>query len=632
MCGICGHLHHERSRPVDPALIHRMAATLRARGPDDEGYYIDGPVGLGMRRLAVIDPAGGAQPIANEDRSVFVVCNGEIYNFQDLRHELIDLGHRFTTRGDVEAIVHAYEQWGDEALTRLNGMFAFALWDARRERLLLARDRMGEKPLYWHDSQDGLIWASEAKALLIAPWVDRRVNPLALHHYLSLQYTPNPLTIFESISQLPPAHKLVAGRGHDPVVSRWWQLQFTPKMEISDRDATEQARARLGAAVKRQLVADVPLGVFLSGGLDSSIIVALMAEHLSTPVKTFSVTFEESQYSEAPYAQEVAQRFSTEHHEVPFRPASLARTIDDVISATDEPLADPAALPVYELARVARQHVTVALTGDGGDETLAGYQRYAVGPLFERWMALPTWITDGIVGNLARLIPESGTTPEDRSVLTGVKRLRQASRSNPKASILRWGSYFSHEDKLSLYADRWRDELSAVRTDEWIAAAYDAAAACSPLDRTLAADHVTYLAGDLLPKTDRTTMAHSLEARAPFLDVEWVEWTARLPDRVRIRGMSTKWLLRQASHGLLPVTIQRRGKQGFSLPIGPWLRGDLRAWARERLVDNRSLEEWFRPQAVRQLLDEHDSGRFNHGKRLWALLMFAVWLNRYERP
>jgi len=631
MCGICGHLHHERSRPVDPPLIHSMAATLRPRGPDDEGYYIHGPVGLGMRRLAVIDPAGGAQPIANEDRSVFVVCNGEIYNFRDLRHELIGLGHRFTTRGDVETIVHAYEQWGDEALARLNGMFAFALWDARRERLLLARDRMGEKPLYWHNSPDGLIWASEAKALLMAPWVERRVNPRALHHYLSLQYTPNPLTIFESISQLPPGHKLVAECGHDPVVSRWWQLQFTPKLEIPEREAVEQARARLGAAVKRQLVSDVPLGAFLSGGLDSSIIVALMAENLSAPVKTFSITFDESQYSEAPYAREVAQRFNTEHHEIPFRPASLVRTIEEVIAATDEPLADPAALPVYELARVARQHVTVALTGDGGDETLAGYQRYAVGPLFERWMALPTWITDGIVGNLARLIPESGSSPEDRSVLTGIKRLRQASHSNPKASILGWGSYFSHEDKLSLYADRWRDELSAVRTDEWIAAAYDAAAAGTALDRTLAADHVTYLAGDLLPKTDRTTMAHSLEARAPFLDVEWVEWTARLPDRARIRGMSTKWLLRQASHDLLPVAIQRRGKQGFSLPIGPWLRGDLRAWARERLVDNRSLEEWFRPQMVRQLLDEHDSGRFNHGKRLWALLMFAVWLNRYAK-
>jgi len=608
-----------------------MAATLRRRGPDDEGYYISGPVGLGMRRLAVIDPAGAAQPIANEDRSVFVVCNGEIYNFQDLRHELTGLGHRFATHGDVEVIVHAYEQWGDDALRRLNGMFAFALWDARRERLLLARDRMGEKPLYWHDSDNGLIWASEAKTLLIAPWVDRRVNPRALHHYLSLQYTPNPLTIFESISQLPPAHKLVAERGQNPVVSRWWQLQFTPKTEIPEREALEGARTRLVTAVKRQLVSDVPLGAFLSGGLDSSIIVALMAENLSSPVKTFSITFDEPQYSEAPYAREVAQRFNTEHHEIPFRPASLVRTIEEVISATDEPLADPAALPVYELARVARQDVTVALTGDGGDETLAGYQRYAVGALFEHWMALPTWITDGIVGNLARLLPESGSTPEDRSVLTGVKRLRQASRTNPKASILRWGSYFSHEEKLSLYADRWRDELSTVRTDEWIAAAYDAAAAETPLDRTLAADHVTYLAGDLLPKTDRTTMAHSLEARAPFLDVDWVEWTARLPDRAKIRGMGTKWLLRQAFHDLLPVTIRRRGKQGFSLPIGPWLRGDLRAWARERLIDNRSLEEWFRPRAIRQLLDEHDSGRFNHGKRLWALLMFAVWLNLYAR-
>jgi len=315
MCGICGHLHHDRSRPVEPTLIKRMAATLRRRGPDDEGYYISGPVGLGMRRLAVIDPAGAAQPIANEDRSVFVVCNGEIYNFQDLRHELTGLGHRFATHGDVEVIVHAYEQWGDDALRRLNGMFAFALWDARRERLLLARDRMGEKPLYWHDSDNGLIWASEAKTLLIAPWVDRRVNPRALHHYLSLQYTPNPLTIFESISQLPPAHKLVAERGQNPVVSRWWQLQFTPKTEIPEREALEGARTRLVTAVKRQLVSDVPLGAFLSGGIDSATVVALMSLEGGAPVKTFSIGFEDADFNELAFARMVAERYDTEHHE-----------------------------------------------------------------------------------------------------------------------------------------------------------------------------------------------------------------------------------------------------------------------------------------------------------------------------
>jgi asparagine synthase (glutamine-hydrolysing) len=606
-----------------------MNERIRHRGPDSDGFYREGPLGMAMRRLAIVDVAGGDQPIASEDGQVVVVFNGEIFNFRELRAELERAGHRFATNSDTEAIVHAYEQWGDAALLRLQGMFAFALWDRRRERLLLARDRLGKKPLYWHHSAQGLLWGSEAKCLLEAPWVVRRVSPLALHHYLTLQYTPDPLTIFEGLLQLPAAHKLTVERGGAPRVERWWQLSFEPKLRISEAEAVEQARALLGAAVARRLIGEVPLGAFLSGGLDSSAIVALMAERTSAPVKTFSIGFAEPRFSEARYARAVAERYATEHHEFTFRPADLTATIAGVVAACDEPLADPAALPLYELARQARRHVTVALCGDGGDETLAGYARYPLDRLLRPYAALPAWFTQRAVPAAAGLLPDPAWLPEDRSPLAAMRRLGQAAAVTHKASLVRWGSYFGHGEKLALYADHWREALAQVDTAGLVAAAYDEARASGRLDRTLHADHVTYLAGDLLPKTDRMTMAHGLEARAPLLDEEWVEWTARLPGRMKVRGWETKWLLRAAFADRLPPEVARRGKQGFSVPVGRWLRGELRPWAREQLLGEPALAEWFRPAAVAQLLAEHESGRANHGKRLWALLMFALWRERY---
>jgi asparagine synthase (glutamine-hydrolysing) len=610
---------------VDRGLLERMNGTIHHRGPDSAGFYVHGRVGLAMRRLAIIDLSGGDQPISNEDGTIKLVFNGEIYNYRELRDELVLYDHRFATSSDTEVIVHAYEQWGDDMLARLHGMFAIALWDERRERLLLARDRMGEKPLYWHHSAQGLLWGSEAKALLAAPWVERRVDRLALHHYLTLQYTPDPLTIYEHIHQLPAAHKLVVERGGPPLVSRWWQLEFEPKWELDEPEVIEQARELLGMVVRRQLVSEVPLGAFLSGGIDSSIVVALMAERLSGPVKTFSIGFEERQFSETHYARQIAARYGTDHHEFSFRPDDLVRVIEGVIGATDEPFADPAALPLYELARQTRRHVTVALSGDGGDETLAGYRRYALDGLLRPYAALPAWFTQRVVPAAAALLPEPSWIPEDRNPITGLKRLGQFSAMTPKASLVRWGSYFSQAEKLSLYADGWDDGIVETASANWIAEAYDQAHATSLLDRTLYADHVTYLAGDLLPKTDRMTMAHSVEARAPFLDAAWVEWTARLPERYKVRGMQTKWLLKAAFGDRLPPEIARRGKQGFGVPVGHWLRHELRGWARERLLDNSALHNWFRPAAIRRLFDEHDSGKINHGKRLWALLMFGVW-------
>lgn len=631
MCGICGHLTLDGQPPVELALVRQMNRTLKHRGPDSEGYEIREHVGLAISRLAVIDVEGGQQPITNEDGTVVVVFNGEIYNFVELRTELENFGHIFSTKSDTEVIVHAYEQWGDEALHRFNGMFAFSLWDAPRQRLLLARDRMGKKPLYWHHSADGLLWGSEAKALLAAPWIKRRVNPLSLHHYLTLQYVPDPLTIFEGIHRLPAAHKLVVERSGSPNVSRWWQLEFEPKWKIRTDEAVEQAQEILKAAVQRRLIAEVPLGAFLSGGIDSSTIVALMAQSSSKPVKTFSIGFAEPRYSESHFARQVAAYYQTDHHEFVFNAQDLVRVIEGSIAATDEPLADPAALPLFELSRQARRYVTVALCGDGGDETLAGYRRYAVDGLLKPYAALPSWITQRAVPAALRLLPESTWIPEDRNIITGLKRLGQFSATTPKASLVRWGSYFTHDEKLALYTDNWRDQLGASDTANWIANVFDEAHASSLLDRTLHTDHTTYLAADLLPKTDRMTMAHSLEARSPFLDVKWVEWTARLPECFKVRHLSGKWLLKAAFGDLLPPSIKSRRKQGFGVPVGSWLRNELHAWARERLLGNRLLEEWFQPAAIQRLLHEHDGGKINHGKRLWALLIFGLWLEQVHK-
>ncbi len=630
MCGICGHLALDPEEKVDGALLRRLNAAIRHRGPDSDGYHVQDNIGLAISRLAIIDVAGGRQPIYNEDGSVVVVFNGEIYNFRELRADLQRRGHRFKTESDTEVIVHGYEQWGDEVLHRLNGMFAIALWDEPGKRLLLARDRMGKKPLYWHRSRRGLLWGSEAKAILAAPWVERRIDPLALHHYLTLQYVPDPLTIFAGMQRLPAAHKLVVERGGEPKIARWWQLEFEPKWQIDDREAVERARALLAAAVERRLIAEVPLGAFLSGGIDSSTIVALMAQRSGKPVQTFSIGFEEPKYSETRFARLVAEQYKTEHHEFIFSAKDLTRVIEESVAAADEPLADPAALPLLELSRQAKKSVTVALCGDGGDETLAGYRRYAIDGLLEPYSALPRWITQRAVPAMMRRVPEPSWIPEDRNPVTGLKRLGQFSATTPKASLVRWGSYFSHEEKLALYSDGWRDRFLRTDTADWIAAAYDEAHAANRLDRTLSADHATYLSGDLLPKTDRMTMAHSIEARSPFLDVEWVEWTARLPERFKIRRLAGKWLLKAAFGELLPPAVCARGKQGFGVPVGHWLKGELREWANERLSDNSRLDSWFRPAAIRTLCQEHAGGTANHGKKLWALLIFAVWQEKFS--
>ena len=630
MCGIAGYVGWPSTADRGAEQLARMCASIRHRGPNDEGQFVAPAVGLSMRRLSVIDVEGGAQPLANEDESVWIVFNGEIYNHRDLRPRLLARGHTFATNSDTECLVHLYEDVGDRLVHELRGMFAFALWDVRRQRLLVARDRLGIKPLYYWEHGGGLAFASELRAFLALPNFPRTIDPTAIGYFLTLGYVPDPLAVFAGVRKLPPGHTLSWDRERGAVIERYWSAADVPEHAISEREAVEEFDRLFTEAVRYHLESDVPLGAFLSGGIDSSSVVAHMARMMDRPVRTFSIGFDERHFSETRYARQIATRYGTDHHEFIFRPDDLVRVIEGVIGATDEPFADPAALPLYELARQTRRHVTVALTGDGGDETLAGYRRYALDGLLRPYSALPAWLTQRAVPAAAGLLPEPSWIPEDRNPFTGIKRLGQFSAVTPKASLARWGSYFSDTQKWALYTDEWRDAIGSVASAGWVAAAYDEARASSLLDRTLYADHVTYLAGDLLPKTDRTTMAHSVESRAPFLDAAWVEWTARLPERYKVRGLKTKWLLTAAFGDKLPPEIATRGKQGFGVPVGHWLRHELRDWARERLIGNPALNAWFRPAQIQRLLDEHNGGRVNHGKRLWALLMFGVWQERSQ--
>lgn len=633
MCGITGIVHADPRRPVDPTVLAAMNATLTPRGPDGAGSMVEGGVGLAMRRLAIIDVAGGDQPIANEDGTVCVIFNGEIYNFAELRAELESAGHRFRTRSDTEVLVHGYEQWGPKQLCcRLNGMVAFALWDARAQRLVLGRDRMGKKPLFiTHQPGLGLVFASEIKALLAHPAIKREPDHEALWHLLSLEGAPPGRTCFAGIRRLPPASVLTwePASGKAPRVEEYWRCDFTPKHRLDEREASEELRAIVERAVVRRLVSEVPLGAFLSGGLDSSIIVGLMARHSSQPVKTFTVSFGEGAFDESGHARAVARHFGCDHHEerAEWDPeASLAA----IVEACDEPLADPAMLPLMHLARHTRRHVTVALSGDGGDETHGGYQRYGLEPWFA---AMPPGVQQAVaqvVEPLAGLIPLRTDVPPERNPALVARRLAQALRTHRDASRLRWSGLFSEAMKERVASASFREAARGADTERLHAeVARRRGRSLHGLDRHLAIDASLYLESVLLVKADRAAMAASLEGRSPFLDAEHVEFAARLPQAMKWREGAGKWLLKRAFAGLLPPGIATRSKQGFAVPLGVWFRGRLGRVARERLLARDALvAPLFDRGEIVRLLREHSAGRDDHGKRLWALLLVEEWFAR----
>ncbi len=630
MCGICGYL--SREQPATAETVRAMAGTLAHRGPDGEGVHLDGPVGLGHRRLSIIDLSEAAsEPMTNEDGSLWLTFNGEIYNFLEIRRDL-EARHRFRCRSDGEVILHLYEERGDEAVAALDGMFAFALWDAKRRRLLLARDRVGKKPLFYHDGPRGFAFASESKALLAHPDVPHERDPEALPLFLTYGYVPTPGTFYRGIRALPPAHFMIANAGGVDGPSPYWRARFRsddgdPRggaekraSTLDDGEAEERFRALLRSAVERRLVADVPLGAFLSGGLDSSTIVALMADAAGARVKTFAIGFAGHRgYDERAHARVVAERFATEHTEFVVEPKALD-LVDRLVWHHDGPFGDSSAVPTYLLSELTRTHVTVALNGDGGDEVLAGYLRLYGGAVSERLPRTVFRALDGLLG----LLPE----PADRKhPLRFAKRFAEAGSLPLLERYLRWTGYFT-ADLPALLTPELAADLDRGRLLESFRASH-AAGQGSTLARLLQINFETYLLDDLLVKTDRMSMAHGLEARSPFLDTAVVEFGASLPDRLRMRFGRGKILLRRAMKGILPDSILARGKMGFGVPLGAWFRNDLEGLVRERLLDPASpIYEHLRPEPVAALVKRHGSAVADMSPQIWALLTLESWMRQ----
>ena len=631
MCGICGLVYSDSQHKVETHLLDKMNDVLSHRGPDGDGTYIQDNVGLGHRRLAIIDLVTGEQPLSNEDKSIQIVFNGEIYNFPELRSSLESAGHTFRTHTDTEVIVHAYEEYGVNCLEHLDGMFSFALWDDRKKTLFAARDRMGKKPFYYTRNREGFIFGSELKSLLQHPSVKKEIDPVALHHYLTLQYVPDPYSIYKDIFKLPPAHFLIL-KDNKYQIRRYWDVVYKPKLQISENEAAEELHRILKEAVKKRLISDVPLGAFLSGGIDSSIVVTLMAELCTEPVKTFSIGFNYEAFNELPYARAIAEKWGTEHHEFIVTPENAADIIPKLVRSFDEPFADSCAFQTYYLAQLTRQHVTVALNGDGGDETFAGYPRYWLDRYVKPYTALPRFITQDIIPKMVSQIPEPSNIPIETNWIMGVKRLAQVAATSPKASIVRWGSYFSEDMKQECLNDEMRVLVKGHQSDAFLSEFFDRAYADSFLDRTLYTDLLNYLPGNNLVKMDRMTMAHGLEARSPLLDKKYVEFSACLPEKMKIKGRQTKYLLRKMQTDILPDNIRDRNKRGFAAPVEEWCKKDLRDLIQDSLLSpNSKIYDFFKPDRIQQMVSDHQKGRINHGRRIWTLLILEEWYRNNQQ-
>ena len=618
MCGIAGRLNFRTGAPVDPGVLRHMGDLLAHRGPDGGVVWQEGSIGLAHRRLAIVDLSDAArQPMTAEDPRVRIVCNGEIYNFRELRAELEARGHRFHTRSDTEVLLTAYAAYGVECLFRLHGMFAFALWDGGRRRLVLARDRVGKKPLYYRLDGDGIAFASEPKAFLAEPAFEARPDVTALSDYLTYHYVPAPGSAFAGVRRLPPAHSLVIEDGVVRI-ERYWSLRYQPKRHLSEADAATELLARLRGAVRRRLVADVPIGAFLSGGIDSSTVVALMAEASAAPVRTFSIGFEEREYDERPYARLVARRYGTDHHEYVVQPSAID-ILPRLVWHYNEPYADSSAIPTFHLAELTRSHVTVALNGDGGDESLAGYRRYLANVLAGRYPALTRRLSRPLSALLAR-VPVGGR---------GMDHVRRFAGGLGEPLARRYARWVTHLDpglKRELTTEDFQQAAHDRDSDDHLLEAFAQQAGADPVDAILAVDVATYLPDDLLVKVDIATMAHGLEGRSPFLDHDVMEFCASLPPDLKIRRRETKYLLKRAVRDLLPAAVIERPKQGFGVPIDCWLRGALRDTVHDVLLDARTLRrDYFREPVVRRLLDEHGRGIRNWHSELWSLLVLELW-------
>jgi asparagine synthase (glutamine-hydrolysing) len=618
MCGIAGIIANEDATSLEPRTIRRMCDVIAHRGPDDEGIYIDGPVGLGMRRLSIIDVAGGQQPIHNEDKSIWVVFNGEIYNFLELRRELEAAGHQFSTRSDTEVIVHLYEEVGVECIRKLRGMFAIALWDDREKKLLLARDRLGKKPLHYAFANNGFMFCSEVKSVLaVAPEL-AEVDSEALLYYFRFGYIPDPYTAFRRIRKLPPGNLLEFKDGRTSVRSYWELPPYGTFDPASEAEYLDELERKLEEAVRIRLISDVPLGALLSGGVDSSIVVALMARTSSGPVKTFSIGFSDEAFDETVHARAVSERFGTEHHEFRVDPA-FSETLDKLTGMLEEPFADSSIIPSYHVSRLARQHVTVALSGDGGDELFAGYDRYAVNLRRRSLEFVPNRLRRLYRERIHPFVPNGLW---GRNLVYNLT-LEKGDRYLDSISFLPVGG----RDTQVFSSDFIRQASGGNHSSNLFRAYYDSPIPRDPLSRMQYLDTKTYLCADVLTKVDRASMAASLEVRCPILDHEFVEWSASLAPGWKLRFGQSKYALKRLAERLgIPSTAIRRPKQGFAVPLVQWFRNELKADLGSMLLEPRTLARgYFNPAGVRSMLKEHWRARRDHSGALWLLVMFELW-------
>ena len=621
MCGICGIVEFDPSAPVQETLVRAMCSVLQHRGPDDEGVFLGAGVGIGARRLSIIDIEGGHQPLANEDGTVWAAQNGEIYNFLDLRAELEAKGHAFRTRCDTEVLVHAYEQYGRDLVERLNGMFAFAIWDAPARQLLLVRDRVGIKPLFYYHDAERLVFGSEIKAILQHPSAPRDLDLVGLHHYLTLSYAPAPFTLLKGIRKLPPGHALRLYDGRVEVFQYW---NVEPSADAA-RDALEPRIVdELRESVRRRLISDVPLGIFLSGGIDSSAVAALAAQVSPERVKTFSIGFEERSFSELEFARLTAERIGSEHRELVVR-CDVEDLVPKLVWHNDEPSADSSMVPTYFLCKFAREHVTVALSGDGGDELFGGYETYVAHKAARAYRRLPApmrWA-------MRRVCSALPVSPRKVSFEFKAKRfVRRAELGLGRAHFM-WNGLFAEDEKRRLYRPEVAEALRNADTFDAFAP-YLSGDQERQLGSYLHADFKLYLPDDILVKVDRMSMANSLEVRTPFLDHHVVELAASIPAALRVKGFEKKHILKRALAGLLPRQTLYRKKQGFSIPIYLWIRNELRSLVTDALSPSRIRDQGiFEPAAIEALLHDHLSGRQNNGFEIWALLIFSLWHDQF---
>jgi asparagine synthase (glutamine-hydrolysing) len=627
MCGIVGIFDLSAKRNIPRELVARMNESQLHRGPDEGGFHFEPGVGLGHRRLSIIDLSTGQQPLYNEDGSVVIVYNGEIYNYRDLIPELIGLGHTFKTKSDTEVIVHAWEQWGEDCVRRLRGMFAFALWDRNRETLFLARDRLGVKPLYYARLRDGnLILGSELKSLLAHPEFERDIEPRAVEDYFAYGYVPEPYTIFRQAMKLPPGHTLCVRRGAAfPEPREYWDVPFKPGPSLSPQAAQEELIERLREAVSIRLVAEVPLGAFLSGGVDSSAVVAMMAGCSSDPVNTCSISFGDPAFNEAAYAQKIADRYHTRHRveRVDTDDFGLLDTLADLY---DEPFADSSAIPTYRLCELARKSVTVALSGDGGDENFAGYRRYRWHVYEERMRSvLPQSLRAPVFGLLGNLYPKADWAPK---VLRAKSTLEALAR-NSVEGYFHSVSVMGDPLRQRLLSDAFRRDLQGYRAIEVLRRHASRAPTTEPLSLVQYLDMKTYLVGDILTKVDRASMAHSLEVRVPLLDHPLMEWLSGLAPDLKLRGREGKYLFKKALEPYVPQDILYRPKMGFSVPLASWFRGPLRQRVKSAVLGAVLMDSgYFNPRFLREMVDDHQSGARDYSVPLWSLLMFEAFLRK----